>query len=100
MLLTEAKMHELIEIVAPKIMDKWEYLAYCMRYGPGEVSAFQKDSQGCKECCEKLFKDWLSTSHGPTPKTYQTLLEYIKKNSDLAAASEKIEKELIQGSKL
>ena len=37
------------------------------------------------------------TDHGPTPKTYQTLLKHIKKIVSLTAASEAIEKDLIEG---
>ena len=90
-------MHELNEVVAPKIRDIWERLAYCMRYEPGEVEAFKKDSHDSNECCMKLFTNWLISDHGPTPKTYQTLLSHIKKVKDLAAASEAIKKELIKG---
>ena len=90
-------MWELTEIVVPNIKAKWERLAYCMRYKPREVEAFKKDSQNLEECCMKLFSDWLETSHGPTPKTYQTLLNHIKQMKDLAAASEEIAGELIQG---
>ena len=90
-------MWELTEIVVPNIMAKWERLAYCMRYKRREVEAFKKDSQNLEECCMKLFGDWLETSHGPTPKTYQTLLNHIKQIKDLAAASEEIAGELIQG---
>ena len=96
-LLTVAQMHELIEIVIPKIMDKWERLAYCMRYKPGEVKAFKKDTNDLKECCMELFSNWLTTDHGPTPKTYQTLLNHIENVKDLAAASEAIKKELTKG---
>ena len=90
-------MHELTEFVAPKVMDNWEQLAYCMRYETREVYAFSRGSQNPKESCMKLFSDWLDTGHGPKPKTYQTLLDYIKKVNDLTAASEEIEEKLIQG---
>ena len=89
-------MHELAEIISPRIMDKWERLAYSMRYKPGEVEALKKDSHDAKECCIKLFTNWLTTSHGPTPKTYQTLLNHIKQVKDLAAVSKAIENELMQ----
>ena len=95
--LTVAQMHELIEIVAPKIMDEWERLAYCMRYEPGEVKAIMKNTNDPKACCMELFSNWLTTDHGPTPKTYQSLLNHIEKVKDLAAASEAIKKELIKG---
>ena len=96
-LLIEAQMFELTEIVIPKIMDKWERLAYRMRYKAREVEVFKKDSHDLRECCTKLFIDWLETGHDPTPKTYQTLLHYIKQIKDLTAASEEIERELIEG---
>ena len=90
-------MWELINIVIPNIMHEWEALAFCMKYTPGEVESFRKDSKDLTECCTKLFKNWLITNHGPKPKTYQTLLKYIKKIKELTAASEIIEEELIKG---
>ena len=90
-------MFELTEIVIPKITVKWESLAFCMRYKPREVKAFRKDSQDLNECCMKLFSDWIESSHGPKPKTYQTLLNCINKINNLTAASEEIERDLIKG---
>ena len=90
-------MWELTEIVIPKIKAEWESLAYCMRYTPEEVDGFRKDSQDCGECCRNLFTNWISTGHGPYPKTYLTLLKHIKKINNLTAASEAVEKELIRG---
>ena len=68
-----------------------------MRYTPGEIELFRKDSKDLKECCTKLFKNWLTTNHGPKPKTYQNLLTYIKKIKELAVVSKIIEKDLIKG---
>ena len=96
-LLIDAKMFELSEYVIPKVMSKWERLAYCMRYEHTDVEAFRRDSQDINQCCTKLFGNWLETSHGPIPKTYQTLLNCIKKINDLTSASEEIERDLIEG---
>ena len=93
LLLSEPQMWELISIIIPKIKPQWESLAYCMRYNLQEVRGFKTN----KDCCISLFDNWLSTSHGPKPKTYQTLLKHIKKIDELTAASEEIEKELVQG---
>ena len=90
-------MWELTKIVIPKMKAHWKDLAYCMRYSPEEIEGFRKDSQDLKECCEKFFVNWLTTAHGPTPKTYQTLLKHIKKINNLTAASEEIEKKVIKG---
>ena len=93
LLLSEPQMWELISIVIPKIKPQWESLAYCMRYNIQEVEGFKTD----KDCCISLFDNWLSTNHGPKPKTYQTLLKHIKKIDELTAASDEIEKELAKG---
>ena len=97
MLLIDAKMLELSKYFIPKVTSKWEHLAYCMRYKPREVEAFKRDSQDINQCCTNLFSNWLETSHGPIPKTYQTLLNCIMKIKDLTAASEEIKKDLIEG---
>ena len=90
-------MYELIEIVIPKIKAEWETLAYSMRYQPSDVKGFRGDSQDFQQCCKELFINWITTDHGPKPKTYQTLLNHIKKIENLLAVSESIKKELIQG---
>ena len=96
-LLIEAKMFELIKFVIPNILAEWETVAYAMRYDPNDVQAFKKDTHDTNECCKKLFINWITTSHGPEPKTYQTLLHHIKEIDNLKTASEAIEKELIKG---
>ena len=93
---SDVQMWELTKIVIPKIMSEWESLAFCMRYRPEEVEVFRKE-QNLKDCCKKLFTNWLTTGHGPKPKTYQILLKHIKEVEALKAVSEVIEKELTEG---
>ena len=81
----------------PKMKANWQKLAFAMKYDNGEVDAFDKEGRDFEERCYKMFNNWLTTGHGPTPKTYETLLKYIKKVDDLTAACEEIEKELIKG---
>ena len=88
-------MWELINIAIPKIKAKWQKVAYCMRYEVYEVDAIAAESPNLEERCVKLFNNWLSTSHPPIPKTWQTLLEHLKSIDELTAAVEQIEKELI-----
>ena len=90
-------MWELTKIVIPKVKVDWKQLAYCMRYSPEKVKEFERDGMNLHERCEILFANWLTTSHGPKPKTYQTLLNHIKKIDSLTDASEAIEWELTEG---
>ena len=96
-MLSEAEIWELLEYVRPKIKAEWKQLAYCMRYTVEEVEAINKEAKDMNDCCEKLFTNWISSNHGPKPKTYQTLLKHIKKIDNLAAAFQGIKEQLIQG---
>ena len=89
-------MWELTKIVIPKIKAHWKDLAYVMRYDIADVDGINGDGGDLKERCEMLLTNWLKTDHGPNPKTYQILLQCIKK-IDLIAASEEIERELVKG---
>ena len=93
-------MFELTQIVIPKIKAEWETLAYCMRYTVEEVNGFKRDSQDSSEYCKILLTNWISTGHGPNPKTYLTLLKCIKKIDKLTAVSKAVEEELTKGSNL
>ena len=68
-----------------------------MRYKPNKVESFKADSHNVKQCCKKLFINWLTTDHGPKPKNYRTLLNHFEKIDDLVNESEAIKKELIEG---
>ena len=88
-------MWKLIKIVIPKVKVYWKELAFCMKYSIETVEAFDRDGKDLYESCLKLFIDWLNSSHGPTPKTYKTLLEHIKEVDNLTTASREIKMELI-----
>ena len=88
-------MWDLINIVIPKVKASWENLAYSMNYDVAAVRGFERDGRSLDEQCRKLFEDWLTTGQGCTPKTWQTLLQRIKRVNNLTAAVEEIEKELM-----
>ena len=88
-------MGDIIEIVIPKIQAEWEDVAYALRYQIPTVNAIKaKYNDNPKKCCKELFKDWLSTNHGASPKIWSTLLDKLKKVEDLAAARDEIMEEL------
>ena len=88
-------MFKLQKIVIPNIKHEWRSVAYSMEYEVSDVKAIEKEAQNdLATCCEKLFEDWLSTNHYPTPKTWRNLLERIREVTNLYAATEKIEKKL------
>ena len=97
LLLLGVEMWKLKKFVIPKIKYNWEDLAYSLSFTISEVEMCQKESSSLEERCKNILNTWLGTNHGPRPKTYQTLLKYIKKVDELRSASEVIERELIEG---
>ena len=95
--LSDVEMANVQEIVIPNVMAYWKNLAFAMKYSIQDVAGFDGNGKNLEERCYNLITNWLTTGHGPTPKTYETLLKYIKKVNDLTAASEVIKKELIKG---
>ena len=87
-------MWNLIKIVIPKIQLEWEDVAYSMQYDINTVKAIKEDCKNSERCCRKLFEDWLTTSHGVTPKTWLELLKRIKDVDSLKATVAVIEEDL------
>ena len=89
-------MGDLIEIVVPKIKPVWDEVAYSLDFDVYFVEATTEEFHDFKKRCKKVFIKWLTTSHGPTPKTWQTLLSKLRSIEELVAASENIEKQLME----
>ena len=80
-------MFDLTNIVIPKIMNKWEYVAEAFRYDLAIIETIKKKECGdAKECCREFFKDWLQTSNGVKvgPKVWSTLLDILKKVTEIS----------------
>ena len=83
--------------IIPKTMDHWKDVAIqSLCYDPSMVEQIEKDCASDPEiCCSELFRDWLGTDNGISPKTWRTLLTQLKQVKELADTSEKIRKDLI-----
>jgi len=90
-------MRHLNKIVIPRIKSEWKNVAYSMNYHPYTVSAIERESYDLQDSCQRLFTDWLTTSNGPTPKTWKTLLKCMEYVDDLTAAVEEIKTRLVKG---
>ena len=91
----QLNMHQLNEIVVPRIQAKWEAVTFSMGYKLYDVDAIKEDCHhDTEKCCERLLSKWLRTSKHPT---WSKLLKYIKDIKNLVAAAEEIEK-LVSGS--
>ena len=84
----------MIKIVIPKVKAAWTYVAYSMQFEIEDVDGIEKDSSDSAKSCEKLFKSWLATPKGITPKTWRTLLDCIRDVDELTVTAETIDTEL------
>ena len=79
-------MRDLLNIVIPKIMNKWEYVAEAFRYDLITIEAIRVQWHGdAKRCSQQFFKDWLITDHGAKvgPKVWSTLLDTLKQIDEI-----------------
>ena len=92
--LLEPDVWQLTKIVIPRIKAEWKDVALSMGYGMHSIKAIKMESEDLKESCQNLFTSWLETDHGPTPKSWRTLLSKIKEVDNLKTVAEEIEMEL------
>ena len=73
----------------------WKTVADFLDYDINTIEVITKKYKGDpEECCDGLFRDWLSTDHGAAPKTWDTLLKALKDIDKLATAVSDIKKDL------
>ena len=87
-------MKHLSKYVIPKIAHEWETVADFLDYDINTTKVITVDCRDAKKCCDRLFRDWLTTNHGASPKTWGTLLTALKETDLLATAVSEIEKDL------
>ena len=81
-------MFDLTNIVIPKIMHKWEYVAEALQYDVAAIMVIREKGRGDpKVCCREFFQDWLITNNGAKsgPKVWSTLFDALKKVDEIAA---------------
>ena len=88
-------MKDLTIFVIPLLRADWEDVAYTLNYKVAVVNSIKQSHQNDpKKCCRELFKDWLETKHGVSPKTWGTLLNSIAECDDFTRTVENILEQL------
>ena len=88
-------MKDLIIIVIPLLKAEWEDVAFLLNYKATTIDSIKQSQQNNpKRCCRELFKDWLQTNHGVSPKDWGTLLNTIAESEDFTKTVEDILEQL------
>ena len=84
-------MEHLVEFVIPKIKSDWENVAFLLGHDIANVKGIKEQFNDIGKCCREVLIYWLNTSHGPSPKTWSTLLTNLRRLEELTATVENIE---------
>ena len=88
-------MKPLVKIVIPQFAMVWEDVAYHLDYDIQTVETIRLKHHGNPvDCCDELFRDWLSTDHGVNPKSWTTLITRLKEIYDERIDMNRIEEYL------
>ena len=80
-------MRPLTRFVIPRIAFMWKTVADFLDYEINTIEAIAEKYRGDPyNCCDGLFRDWISTDRGVTPKTWTTLMTRLKEIGQLAMA--------------
>ena len=96
-IMTEPQMWQIKRYVIPKIMDHWEDVAlHSLCYDDSMVTMIKINCASDPErCCNELFKDWVSTENGISPKIWEILLMQLNEVKEFTPKVEEITKMLI-----
>jgi len=90
-------MELLVTKVVPRLASHWEQIGYALDLDKrGDIVNIIKQDHPCsvEHCCQELFRRWLNSRSGKSPKTWETLLEIISNIPELTAVKEELQEEL------
>ena len=88
-------MKQLLTIVVPRISAEWVEVAHHLEFSISKIMTIQKKYRyNPNECCYHLLEEWIGTNQGVSPKNWVTLLSAIRKDENILALCDMIEKQL------
>ena len=79
------------DIIAPKVSAYWHVVLVHLEYDVAFKKELEKKHKGDpRQCCTALFEDWITSSRGVGPKTYNKLLEVFSQIPDIASSTAEI----------
>ena len=89
--LSTSDMELISEIIVPKVSAYWHVVLVYLEYDVVFKKELEKKHKGDpRQCCTALFKDWITSSRGVGPKTYNKLLEILNQIPDIASSASEI----------
>jgi len=83
-------------IIAPKVSAYWNRILYHLEYDVAFKKELEKKYMGDpRQCCTTLLEDWITSSRGVGPKTYNNLLEVLGQLPELVSVVAEIR--ILQG---
>ena len=81
------------DIIAPKVSAYWHVILVHLEYDVAFKKELEKKHKSDpRQCCTALFEDWITSSRGVGPKTYNKLLEVFSQIPDIASSTAEIKR--------
>ena len=79
------------DIIVSKVSAYWHVVLIHLEYDVAFKKELEKKHKGDpQQCCTALFEDWITSSRGVGPKTYNKLLEVFSQTPDIASFTAEI----------
>ncbi|XP_065908551.1 uncharacterized protein [Dysidea avara] len=89
------KMKYLNKFVIDRVAPDWKKVADSLEFDIQTIRLIEKKcANNPLDCCDELFRDWLSSDHGLKPKNWETLITALKDIQKLQATTADIEKDI------
>jgi len=89
------KMKYLNKFVIDRVAPDWKKVADSLEFDIQTIRLIErKCANNPMDCCDELFRDWLSSDHGLKPKHWKTLISALKDIKNFTATAADIENDI------
>ena len=89
------KMKYLNKFVIDRVAPDWKKVADSLEFDIQTIRLIEKKcANNPLDCCDELFRDWLSSDHGLKPKNWETLIIALKDIRKFTATAADIENDI------
>jgi len=83
------------DIIVPKVSAYWHVVLVYLEYDVVFKKELEKKHKGDpQKCCTALFEDWITSSRGVGPKTYNKIIDVLNEFPDTSSCTAEIKRSL------
>ena len=95
--LSISDMELINDIIVPKVSPYWHVVLVYLEYDVAFKKELEKKHKADpQQCCTALFEDWITSSRGVVPKTYNKLLDVLSQFPETSSYTAEIKQCLVK----